>query len=403
MKPRSILAVLVSASALVLPATASAATTTIGSIVEPAGGVNLTDCTSAVAVLGQTPSTYTVGAGGGIVTSWSVNATGDGTGTETLYVLAPSGSGYTVVGLDAEALPAKIPAGGTVTFTLATPILAASGDTFGLSATGSGSSDPVYCAWSQGDIPASDEVFAEVGVDPTVGQTVTPTPLSQGGPLNNPNALLDLAVTLSPGSEDAAVTTMAGPKNAVVGNEALLSSTVTNNGPFAGPTTFTDAVPAGLAVSAVAAAGGSCTTTGQLVSCTFASLAVGASELVEIVVAPAAAGTYENSVSVADETGVTDPNPSNNTSSATLTVGSASALSSRACVTTSVKGLSEKVVKRLLPSFGCKVGKIKKATSKSVAKGDVISLTPGSGAHAPGTKVTITVSSGKRKPKKHKS
>ena len=49
----------------------------------------------------------------------------------------------------------------------------------------------------------------------------------------------------------------------------------------------------------------------------------------------------------------------------------------------------------------CTVGKIKKAVSKSVAKGDVILLTPASGSHAAGTKVALTVSSGKPK-KKHK-
>ena len=89
---------------------------------------------------------------------------------------------------------------------------------------------------------------------------------------------------------------------------------------------------------------------------------------------------------------------------APLVVGAATitpSLATRECVATNVKGLSEKVVKRLLPSFGCKLGKIKKASSKSVAKGDVISLNPGSGAHAPGTKVTLTVSTGKPK-SKHK-
>ena len=205
------------------------------------------------------------------------------------------------------------------------------------------------------------------------------------------SGLLDLAVTLEPGSEDAAVATTAGPSNAIVGNEALLSSTVTNNGPFAGPTTFTDTVPAGLTINAAAASGATCTTAGQTATCTTDNLAVGASMPVEIVVTPSSAQSYENTVAVADATGVTDPNPANNSASATLVVSAATitpSLATRECVATNVRGLSEKVVKRLLPSFGCKLGKIKKASSKSVAKGDVISLNPGSGAHAPGTKVT---------------
>jgi hypothetical protein len=394
MKARGILSVSAVALALALPATASASTTTLGSIVEPSGA-GTSDCTTDAAVIGQAPGANAVGTGGGLVTSWSVNATGDGSGTETLYVLAPDGADYTVVGLDTETIPTTIPAGGTVTFTVKNPIPAATGDTFGLSATGSG---PVNCAWESGATPASDEAFVAAG-DYTVGQTIVPQVITPGQPPYVSEVLLDLAVTLSPGSEDAAVTTAAGPSNAVVNNEALLSSTVTNSGPSPGPIAFTDAVPTGLTVDAAAANGGTCTTTGQLVTCTITNLGVGASAPVEIVVTPGAAETYENTVSVADGTGVTDPNTTNNTASATLAVGTTT--STRECVPGNVEGLSEKVVKRLLPSFGCKVGKIKKATSKTVAKGDVISLNPGSGAHAPGTKVTLTVSSGKPK-KKHK-
>jgi Domain of unknown function DUF11/PASTA domain len=399
MKARSLLSVLV--VALALPAAASASTTTLGSIVEPAVSATPQDCgASPDELIGQATPAYEVGTNGALVTSWSVNATGDGSGTETLYVLAPSGSGYTVVGVDAETLPATIPVGGTVTFTLPTPIPVTSGDTFGLTATGTGH---VYCGWE--GAATSDLVF-EVGPElapPSVGQTITPVSPEPGVlPVDLPGALVDLAVTLTPGSEDIAVSTTTGPSNAVVNNEALLSSTVTNNGPFAGPTTFTDAVPAGLAIDAVAGANGACNTAGQVVTCTFANLAVGASAAVEIVVTPVAAESYQNTVSVADASGATDPNPTNNSATATLVAAAIPAATvARACVATNLKGLSEKVVKRLLPSLGCKVGKIKKATSKKVAKGDVISLTPGSGSHPAGTKVALTVSSGKPK-KKHK-
>ena len=56
----------------------------------------------------------------------------------------------------------------------------------------------------------------------------------------------------------------------------------------------------------------------------------------------------------------------------------------------------------LLPLLGCKVGKVKTATSKSVAKGDVISTSPGAGSYAAGRSIGITVSSGKPKSKKKK-
>jgi hypothetical protein len=390
MKARSIISMLVAALALTLPAVASAATTTLGSIVEPAGATadDCTDIGSQGGLVGQT--SIAVGTGGGLVTSWSVNATGDGSGTETLYVLAPNGSGYTVVGTNAETLPAAIPAGGTLTFTLANPIVTQSGDIFALSASGVG---PVNCAWTTGG--SADEVFVALGAGSGVGQTITP--------LMSAPAVLDLAVTLAPSNNDIAVSTTAGPSNALVNNQALLSSTVTNNGPNTGPATFTDAVPAGLAIDAVASAGGACTTAGQVVTCSFANLAVGASAPVEIIVTPVAAQSYQNTVSVADPTGATDPNPANNSATATLVAAAAvaPALASRACVTTNLKGLSEKVARRLLSALGCTVGNVKKATSKTVAKGDVISLTPASGSHAAGTKVALTVSSGKPK-KKHK-
>jgi hypothetical protein len=399
MKARSLLSVLV--VTLALPAAASASTTTLGSIVEPTGASGAS-CNSApvdgeTLVLGQDTTAYEVGAGGGEITSWSVNATGDtGVGTETLYVLAPSGPGYTVVGTDTETIPSVIPTGGTLTFTLASPIMVQSGDTFALSATGAGS---IYCAWSSAD--PSDSVFVALATGSTVELA---SQIDPGAPSVASGVLLDLAVTLIPSNNDLAVTTAAGPSNAIVNNDALLSSTVTDNGPNAGPATFTDAVPAGLAIDAVAAAGGTCSIAGQLVTCAFSSLAAGASTPVEIVVTPVAAESYKNTVSLAGPTGATDPNTANNTATATLVASAATitpSLATRECVPTNVKGLSEKVVKRLLPSFGCKLGKIKKASSKTVAKGDVISLKPGSGPHAPGTKVALTVSSGKPK-KKHK-
>jgi Domain of unknown function DUF11/PASTA domain len=392
MKVRSTFLVLALALALALPGAASATTITLGSTVEPAGAT-AADCSSIGSqggLVGQT--SLEVGTGGGLVTSWSVNATGDGTGTETLYVLAPNGSGYTVVGTNTGTLPAVIPADGTVTFPLASPIMTQSGDIFALSASGGG---PVNCAWTTPD--TADQVFVAYGAGSGAGQTITPL-------MTTPGALLDLAVTLAPSNNDVAVSTTAGPSNAVVDNEALLSSTVTNNGPNAGPATFTDAVPAGLAIDAAAATGGgSCTTAGQVVTCTFASLAVGASAPVEIVVTPVAAQSYQNTVFVADPSGATDPNPANNSATATLVAATSvnPALSVRECVAANLKGLSEKVAKRLLPALGCKVGKVKKAASKTVAKGDVISLKPGSGSHAAGTKVALTVSSGKPK-KKHK-
>jgi beta-lactam-binding protein with PASTA domain len=57
-------------------------------------------------------------------------------------------------------------------------------------------------------------------------------------------------------------------------------------------------------------------------------------------------------------------------------------------------GASLAVAKFVLPLVGCKVGKVKHAKSKRVAKGDVISTSPGAGSYPVGKRITLTVSSG---------
>ena len=56
--------------------------------------------------------------------------------------------------------------------------------------------------------------------------------------------------------------------------------------------------------------------------------------------------------------------------------------------------------KKLLALLNCKVGKVSKASSSKVAKGNVIKTTPGKGFFAPGKSIAIVQSSGP-KPKKH--
>ena len=352
MKLRSTIFVLLVAT-LALPAAASASSTTLGSIVEPALPSAVQDCSNQVAIVGQATAAYEVRRGRRRVTSWSVNATGDGGGTETLYVLAPDGAGgYMVVGTDTETLPAAIPAGGTLTFTLATPILTASGDTFGLSAAGP---VPSTARGIGGATPATrPRVCLSKEHVPGMGQTIVPEPVSPGYPLDLPNVLIDLAVTLTPASQDVAVSTTAGPSNATVNNEALLSSMVTNNGPDAGPVTFTDAVPAGLTIDAAAADGRRpAPPPARLVSCSFANLAVGASAPVEIVVTPLPPRATRTRSLVADAARRDRPEPGQQQRIRDARRGAppsvASTSATRECVATNVKGLSEKVVKRLLP------------------------------------------------------
>jgi hypothetical protein len=73
---------------------------------------------------------YAVPAGGGTVTSWSINTAGDVPGVSVTFVVVRPGSPNTVVGTDTETLPNPLPA--VATFTLAHPITVAPGDTLGL-------------------------------------------------------------------------------------------------------------------------------------------------------------------------------------------------------------------------------------------------------------------------------
>jgi hypothetical protein len=194
-------------------------------------------------------------------------------------------------------------------------------------------------------------------------------------------------------AQDAGVSTSAAPSNATAGYPALLTSTVTNGGPDTGPITFKDSVPAGLTINSVGAGSGTCTTSGQQVTCTITGLGVGQSALVDIAVTPTAAGNYTNAVSVSDAPGFTDSNSGNNSASAALPVGVAH---SPNCVVPKLKGFRVAFAKQLLHLLGCTT-RVKHAHSNSVHKGDAVRTKPGKGTYAFGKKVTIIASSGPKK------
>jgi serine/threonine-protein kinase len=201
---------------------------------------------------------------------------------------------------------------------------------------------------------------------------------------------------------DAALTLTAGPASATTGQPAVITGTVTNDGPLSGPITFTDPVPSGLTVNAVGIGSGTCSTNTavDIVTCTTDGLAAHQSTPVVIAVTPTAAGTYKDSATVSLSGAGADPNLANNSASATLTVTKAGTPTQ--CVVPKLKGAPLALGKKVLPLLGCKVGKVKKSTSKSVAKGDVISTSPGAGSYAASKSIGITVSSGKPKPKPKK-
>jgi uncharacterized protein DUF11/PASTA domain-containing protein len=360
--------------AFALPATASA-DVTLGSVAQPAGS-SPGNCAAGYMIGQQTsdPSTPdTVPPPGGQITGWQTNTTGDTAGSElTLVVLRPNEGAYTVVGVDPEVLPTPLPTDGIATFTLPTPVQVQGGDVLSLySFNGVGN-----CAWG-GVSDAADRISLFM-------LAAAPGPADSETPLANTSGyLLDVAATLAPSDVDAGVTTSAGPSGAIAGHPALLISTVVNNGPASAPINFNDQVPAGLTINSAAAGDGTCSISGQTVTCTITGLPVAQSVPVEVIATPSAAGSYTNSVSI-------------DTAAATLSV--ASGASPGTCIVPALRGLPSVLARTVLDDLGCKV-KTAKAHSQSIHKGTVISTDPGRGRYASATTITLIISSG---PKKHK-
>jgi Domain of unknown function DUF11 len=373
--------------ALALPA-AAAADITLGSVAQPAGS-SPGSCGAGTMGAQETsdPSTPdTVPPPGGQITEWETNTTGDtANGALTLVVLRPNEGAYTVVGIDPEVLPTPLPTDGIATFTPLTPLAVQGGDVLGLyTFDGVGN-----CTWI-GVSDAADrfEAFMPT-VPPAPGDSETPLAGGSG-------YFLDLSATLAPSDVDAGVTTSAGPSGATAGHPALFSSAVLNNGPASAPITFTDQVPAGLAIDSAAAGDGTCSISGQTVTCAINGLPAKESVPVDVIATPTTAGSYMNSVSIVLSTGALDPDPANNAAAATLSV--VSGAPPARCVVPALKGVPSGLARAVLSDLECKV-KAAKAHSNSIRKGAVVRTNPGDGTYAAGATITLVVSSG---PKRHK-
>jgi hypothetical protein len=368
-----------------LALTSAASAVTLGNTTVPSGATANGCPTGIVIWQSSTDSSYSysVPAGGGAITSWSTNTAGDAPGASVTFVVMRQS---TVVGVDTETLPTPLPS--IATFTLAHPILVAAGDTLGLWGPAN-----VGCYFTGGALTASDLILgATAATAPSAGNQYS----SLGGPNG---AVLNLSANLSQ-SQDTSVTGVAAPSPVIAGSGAAYAFTVASAGPGSGDITFTDAVPSALKILGVAADSGTCTTTGQTVTCTIAGLAAGATAQVWIVVSAASAGSYLDSASVT--TTLTDPTPADNAATATLTVTAPPVPPRPSCKTVKLAGAPLAVAKVALPALNCKIGKTTKKASKQIPKGDVISTSPGAGKTlANGTKVNLVVSSGPPK-KKHK-
>jgi hypothetical protein len=367
-----------------LALSAPAGAVTVGQIALTSGGT----CSAGV-VFAQPSSaapSYTIPAGGGAIDHWSMATFGASAGASvSLLVLTPlSSTSYQIDSFDTQTLPTPLPlpAGSTVTFTPATPINAPAGTVLGLYGGTSGAEcvysggiNDQYIAGGPFGVPANGGTYTFIGF-PSTGERL--------------NVAANLLQTV-----DAGLTIAAQPTVASAGGLAAFTFQLTNSGVSTGTASFADSIPNGLSIVSAAAGSGTCTTLSQLVSCS-SVLAPGASVPISIVVSTSTAGTFTNTGTVT--TSLSDPNPANNAATASLTVQPATAAAS--CHVISLKRLPLAVAKSVLTALSCRPGAVSKKSSKSVPKGSVISTSPSSGSHPAGTKVKLTVSSGR--PKKHR-
>jgi len=143
--------------------------------------------------------------------------------------------------------------------------------------------------------------------------------------LSNNSATAITSVTLASLSDDA-VTNSASPNPVIAGSNITYTQVVTNNGPAVSPNiTLTENLPANTTfVSAGGPAAWTCSFT-TTITCSASTLAVGTSATITVVlkvIAGTAAGTVISDI-VNVASGVEDPNTSNNTATANVTVATA--------------------------------------------------------------------------------
>ncbi len=221
----------------------------------------------------------------------------------------------------------------------------------------------VPCVFSAGSLTSADIVSTGTAPAMTVGSTFIVAPKGNG--------VLNVSANLVQ-TEDVGTTEGVLPASIAAGGQGVFVLGVTGSGP--GPITVTDTVPAGLSIVSAITGSGTCTVSGQSISCTAPS----APATLVIVVSGAAAGTYANAAAATGP--VTDPNPANNSASATLSVTPPTIQNpAPMCHTVSLAGVPLKAAKSVVPALGCMVGKLTTKRSKSVPKGNVISTNPSAG------------------------
>ena len=168
-----------------------------------------------------------------------------------------------------------------------------------------------------GTLNSGTRVTITINVRPTVAGTLTNT-ASVVGKEFDPNTADNTAsvTTVVTADADLAVTQTGAPASALINANVTYTVTVRNNGPSAtSVTTLTNTLPVGLSWVSTATTQGTCSGT---VTCNLGSLANGASATVTITAKAVTVGAKINTAAVSSTQ--IDPNPANNTTSATITV-----------------------------------------------------------------------------------
>lgn len=182
--------------------------------------------------------------------------------------------------------------------------------------------NPIVCSASGVAAGQSGTITIVVATDPaaTTGTQLTNSVSISGSATDN-NTANDSAnaTTTLTSSSDLALTKSGGA--ALAGGTTSWSIGYSAGGPStATNVTLTDTLPAGTTATAVTASGWSCSL-GPTVTCTIASLPAGASGtiVIDANVDPAAAGTLQNSATIASS-GTADPAPMNDTATSSTSV-----------------------------------------------------------------------------------
>lgn len=263
--------------------------------------------------------------------------------SSSLTVIAlPAATNAFVIGKSAS--PALLPAGGTVTYTVAVTNVSnfsayadqivdnlPAGVAFGGFAAGSqvtsGNSSISPTVGAAGAITWAGNPLSSylVPANSSIRLIYTANVTSTPGTYINSASVTAASVTTGPasaavavGSADMAISIAATPSPATVGAPLHFTLAITNGGPTgATGVMVTTTLPAGVTFVSATPGQGSCVLTGQVLVCTLGSMSLNANVGIDIIVTPTTGGIMTATTQVA--AAQFDPNLANNTDQTTVT------------------------------------------------------------------------------------